>query len=142
MWRGIAPIIALLGMALALAACGFADVRSPVPEFMRVKGSEPPPPEAPPDVKRLVRDKIDFVFVNTSQPRQVRVSLPHREVRGTGWMACVRAEVVSATGKPIGTQTFRISIADSQIVDRRRAEDDDNCDSENYEPIGNGQVLD
>jgi hypothetical protein len=47
----------------------------------------------------------------------------------------VRAEVVSATGKPIGTQTFRISIAGGEIVDRRRAEDDDTCDSENYEPI-------
>jgi hypothetical protein len=134
MWRGIAPIVALLGMALVLAACGFADVRSPVPEFMRVKGAEPPPPEAPPDVKRLVRDKIDFVFMNSSQPRQVRVSLPHREARGTGWTACVRAEVVSATGKPIGTQTFRILIAGGDIVDRRRAEDEDNCDSENYEP--------
>ena len=135
MWRGIAPIVALLGMALALSACGFADVRSPVPEFMRLKENEPPPPEAPPDVKRLVRDKIDFVFVPSTHPRQIRVSLPHREVRGTGWTACVRAEVVSATGKPIGTQTFRISISGGEIVDRRRAEDEDNCDSENYEPI-------
>lgn len=118
-----------------LAACGFADVRSPVPEFMRTKEAEQPPPEAPPDVKRLVRDRIDFVFVNTSQPRQVRVSVPHREARGPGWTACVRAEVVSATGKLIGTQTFRISIAGGDIVDRRRAEEDDNCDGENYEPI-------
>ncbi len=117
-----------------LAACGFADVRSPVPEFMRVKGAEPPPPETPPDVKRLVRDKIDFVFLNASQPRQIRVSLPHREVRGTSWTACVRAEVVSVTGKPIGTQTFRILITGGEIVDRRRAEEEDNCDSESYEP--------
>ena len=117
-----------------LAACGFADVRSPVPEFMRLKEAEPPPTEAPPDVKRLVREKMDFVFVNTSQPRNVRVALPHREVRGAGWNGCVRAEVVSATGKPIGTQTFRILITGGDIVDRRRAEDADNCDSESYEP--------
>jgi hypothetical protein len=135
MWRGLIHISALSGAALMLGACGFADVRSPVPEFMRAKGSEPPPPEPPPDVKRLVRDKMDFVFVNTSQARQVRVSLPHHEVRGPGWFACVRAEVNSANGKPIGPQTFRISIAGGEIVDRRRAEDDDNCDSENYEPI-------
>ena len=134
MWRGIAPI-ALLGMALMLTACGFADVRSPVPEFMRLKEAERPPPEAPPDVKRLVHEKMDFVFVNSSQPRNVRVAQPHREVRGAGWNACVRAEVVSATGKPIGTQTFRILITGGEIVDRRRAEDDDNCDSESYEPI-------
>ena len=47
----------------------------------------------------------------------------------------MRAEVVSATGKPIGTQTFRILITGGEIVDRRRAEDADNCDSESYEPI-------
>jgi hypothetical protein len=135
MWRGFVHISAISGAALVLAACGFADVRSPVPEFMRLKEAEPPPPEQPPDVKRLVRERMDSVFVNTSQPRQVRVSLPHREVRGSAWTACVRAEVVSATGKPIGTQTFRISIAGGEIVDRRRAEDDDTCDSENYEPI-------
>jgi hypothetical protein len=135
MWRGVIHISALSGAALMLTACGFADVRSPVPEFMRIKGAEPPPPEVPPDVKRLVHDKMDSVFVASMQPRQVRVSLPHREVRGPGWTACVRAEVVSATGKPIGTQTFRISIVGGDIVDRRRAEDEDNCDSENYEPI-------
>jgi hypothetical protein len=118
-----------------LAACGFADVRSPVPEFMRLKETEGPPPEAPPDVKRLVRDKIDLVFVASMHPNKVRVSFPHREARGPGWNACVRAEVVSVTGKPIGTQTFRISIVGGDIVDRRRAEDDDNCDSESYEPV-------
>jgi hypothetical protein len=64
----------------------------------------------------------------------VRVSAAHREVRGPGWTACVRAEVVSATGKPIGTQTFRISFVGGDIVDRRRAEEDDTCDSESYEP--------
>jgi len=135
MWRGLIHISALSGAALMLAACGFADVRSPVPEFMRIKETEPPPPEPPPDVKRLVREKMDFVFVNTSQPRQVRVSAPHHEVRGPGWTACVRAEIVSATGKPAGTQTFRISIAGGDIVDRRRAEDEDNCETESYEPV-------
>jgi hypothetical protein len=135
MRRGFVHISALSGAALMLASCGFADVRSPVPEFMRLKEAEQQQPEAPPDVKRLVRDNMDFVFVNTSQPRQVRVSPPHHEVRGPGWAACVRAEVVSATGKPIGTQTFRVTIAGGEIVDRRRAEDDDNCDGENYEPI-------
>lgn len=124
-----------MGAALTLAACGFADVRSPVPEFMRIKEAEPTPPDPPPDVKRLVRDRMDFVFVASMQPRQVRVSLPHHEVRGPGWTACVRAEVMSATGKPIGTQTFRIAIIGGDIVDRRRAEDEDNCETEGYEPI-------
>jgi hypothetical protein len=124
-----------LGVALALAGCGFADVRSPVPEFMRNKEVDPPPPEPPPDIRRLVRDNLDAVFVANSYPRDVQVSRPHHEVRGTGWTACVRAEVNSATGKPIGVQTYRISIGGGLIIDRRRADPDDNCETESYEPI-------
>ena len=135
MLRRIIQIVGLLGVALALAACGFADVRSPVPEFMRLKQTDPAPPEPPPDIKKLVREKMDVVFLTASQPRQVRVSQPLRDLRGPGWTACVRAEVMSATGKPIGTQTWRISISGGEIVDRRRAEPDDNCESESYEPV-------
>lgn len=124
-----------LGAALALAGCGFADVRSPVPEFMRNKEAEPPPPEPPPDVRRLVHDNLDAVFVANSYPHDVQVSRPHHEVRGPGWTACVRAEVNSATGKPIGLQTYRISISGGLIIDRRRVDADDNCETENYEPI-------
>src|SRR5712672_3158576 len=69
----------IAGAALALAGCGFADSRSSVPEFMRIKAGDPPPPEPPPDVRQLVREKLDSVFVNTSNPRQVRVSPPQRE---------------------------------------------------------------
>jgi hypothetical protein len=121
--------------ALALAGCGFADSRSPVPEFMRNKAAEPPPPEPPPDVKRLVREKLDSVFMAASNPRQVRVSPPLREPRGAGWTACVRAELTSAMGKPLDAETYRVTISGGMIVDRRRAEPDDNCASEAFEPI-------
>ena len=73
---------ALLAGALALGGCGFADSRAPVPEFMRMKETEQPPPEAAPDVKRVVREQIDVVFLTTSYPRAVHVAMPHREVRG------------------------------------------------------------
>src|SRR5689334_16256842 len=134
--RGRLSHIALpLLMALTLAGCGFADVRSPVPEFMRKQEAAPSPPEAPPDVRQLVHDNLDAVFVATSYPREVRVSPPRREVRGTGWTACVRAEITSTTGKPIGVQTWRISINAGHIIDRRRVEADDSCESESYTPI-------
>lgn len=125
----------MAGGALALAGCGFADSRSPVPEFMRSKASEPPPPEPPPDVKRLVREKLDSVFLAASHPRQVRVSPPHRDVRGSDWIACVRAELTSVMGKPLGSETYRVTISGGVIIDRRRAEDGDNCTSESFEPI-------
>ena len=129
------PLGLELALALTLAGCGFADVRSPVPEFMRREAEPPTPPEPPPDVKQLLHDHLDAVFVANSYPRGVRVSRPTHELRGTGWTACVRAEVNSATGKSIGVQTYRISIIGGVIIDRRRVDADDNCESESYEPV-------
>ena len=134
MLRIIAHAALLVG-ALALGACGFADSRAPVPEFMRMKEAEQPPPEPPPDVRRVVREQIDVVFLNTSYPREVHVASPHREVRGPGWTACVRAQLTSATGTALGAQTYIVTITGGKVIDRRRAEADDICGSEVYEPI-------
>ena len=123
------------GIALPLWGCGFADTHAPVPSFMRIQEADPPPPEPAPNVKQLVHDKMDSVFVSTSYPHEVRVSRPRHDPRGPGWTACVKAEVNSANGQPIGTQTYRIFISEGDIVDRRRIEADDNCVSENYEPL-------
>jgi hypothetical protein len=38
-------------------------------------------------------------------------------------------------GKPLGTQTYRVTISSGTIIDRRRAEADDTCASETYQPI-------
>jgi hypothetical protein len=135
MSRIIVHAALLAGAALALGACGFADSRAPVPEFMRIKEADPPQPEPPPDVRQLVRDNLESVFVATSNPRQVQVSVPRRDPRGQEWTACVRAEIDSAVGRPIGMQTYRIFITGGAIVDRRRADADDNCPSESYAPI-------
>jgi hypothetical protein len=126
----------VMAAALALSACGWADSRSPVPEFMRAKESEPPSPEPPPDVKQMVREKLDSVFTAASNPGQVQVSPPRRDLRGQGWTACVRAlQLTSANGKPLGPQTYRITISSGVIIDRRRVEAEDSCTSESYEPI-------
>ena len=134
--RRIGFHIALMaGAALTLAGCGFADVRSPVPEFMRAKAPEPAPLEPPPDLKRLLGEKLDSVFLAASHPSGVRVSPPRPELRGVGWTACVKAETTSVTGKPLGTQTYRISIANGAIFDRQRVEAEDTCATESYEPM-------
>jgi hypothetical protein len=135
MRRIIVQVALMAGGALTLAGCGFADSRSPVPEFMRAKALDPPPPDPPPDVRQLVREKLDSVFVAASNPRQVRVSSPRHEASGSGWIACVRAELTSATGRPLGTQTYRVTISGGVIIDRLRVEADDNCASESYQPI-------
>ena len=133
-WR-IVHAALMAGAALATAGCGIADSRSPVPEFMRARVSEPTPPEPPPDVGRLIREQLDSVFIATSYPSEVQVSPPHHEPQGLGWTACVRAELTSAMGKPLGAQTYRITISGGAIIDRRRAEAEDNCASETYQPI-------
>jgi hypothetical protein len=121
--------------ALALSGCGIADSRSPVPEFMRAKASEPPPLEEPPDVKQLVREKLDSVFVAQSNPQHVQVSPARHDLRGLGWTACVKAELTNAVGKPLGGVTYRITISSGVVIDRQRAEAEDTCATESYQPI-------
>jgi hypothetical protein len=122
------------GVALMVGACA-ADSHSVLPAFLRAQASDPPQPEPRPDVKKMVREQLDTVFIPASQPQQVRVSQPHRDVNGPGWTACVRAELTSAMGKPLGPQTYRITIEEGAINDRRRVDAEDNCDSESYDPI-------
>ena len=133
----LASPIALIICALPLAACGLADNRSPLPlpDFMRAKPADQPPLETPPDVRKMVREKLDSVFTAQSNPQQVQVSEARHELRGLGWTACVRAELTSATGKPLGEETYRISINSGVIIDRRRALPEDGCDSQTYQPI-------
>ncbi|MGA7997076.1 MAG: hypothetical protein WCA28_19525 [Bradyrhizobium sp.] len=132
MGRIVVHLALLAGVAIVLAGCGFADSHALLPEFMRTRTAELPLPEPPPDVRQLVRKNLDSVFVAASNPQQVRVSPPLHEAYGSGWTACVTAELTSVTGRPPGSETYRITIKDSAIMDRQR---DDNCASENYEPI-------
>jgi hypothetical protein len=134
MGRIVVCIASMTAMALALAGCGFADSHAVVPDFMRTKVSETPL-EAVPDVKQLVREHLDSVFTAASAPRDVQVSPARHDLRGPGWTACVRAELTSATGKPLGIQIYRININEGLIFDRQRVEAEDTCLSESFEPI-------
>lgn len=135
MRRLVLRVVGLATAALLLSACGFADMRAPVPEFLRAKAPEPVAPEPPPDVKQLLRNNLEGVFTVASRPANLRVSPPRRAPHGPGWTACVKAELNSVTGKPLGTQTYRLTITEGRIADRRRSDDDDNCVSESYEPV-------
>ena len=135
MRRIVIHIALMAGAALVLAGCGFADVRAPVPEFLRAKAPEPPALEPVPDIKRMLKEKLDAVFTAASQPSNVRVSGPRPNLRGPGWTACVRAEVISVTGKPLGTQTYRVEISGGVIADRQKVEPEDTCNAESYEPV-------
>jgi hypothetical protein len=134
MWRVVVSALAMAGAAAALAGCA-ADPHGPLPKMMLAKEVEPRQFDPQPDVKQLLRDKLDSVFAAASHPRHVRVSPPRRQPNGPGWTACVKAEVNSVIGRSLGTQTYLATISGGHILDRRRVEADDNCASETYEGI-------
>ncbi|WP_315721001.1 MULTISPECIES: hypothetical protein [unclassified Bradyrhizobium] len=105
--------------ALPLAGCA-ADSQSRLPAFMRARAPEPPP-EAPPDVAVLVRKSLDMIFVATAQPRDLEATPAMRTERGDAWTACVRAQIISVAGAPLRRQTYRLTIRQDEIIDRRRA---------------------
>jgi len=133
MWRVAGSVLAMAG-AVALAACS-ADSHAPLPKILRTDEAPPRQLDPEPDVKRLVRDRLDQVFTAASHPRRVQVSPPRRELHGPGWTVCVRAELTSITGRSLGTQTYLATIAGGVILDRRRAGPEHNCASETYEAI-------
>jgi hypothetical protein len=134
MGRVVLYIAMLAVAALALAGCGFADSHAVLPDFMRTKAPETPL-EPPPDLKLLVSQHLEAVFTVASAPRDVQVSPARPDLRGPGWTACVKAELTSATGKPLGVQTYRININGGVIYDRQRVEGEDTCLSESFQPI-------
>ena len=91
--------------------------------------------EPPPDVRQIVHDNLDSVFVTNSGAQHVQVSQPHHDLRGLGWTACVKAELTNAVGKPLGSETYRITISSGVIIDRLRVEAEDTCTGESYQPI-------
>src|SRR5262249_61773782 len=125
MRRIITSMVLLAGVALALSACGLADMRAPLPEFMRAKTPDPAPPEPPPDIKRLLRENMEAVFTSAAQPAHVRVSMPRHEPAGTNWTAFVKAGLKSVTGKPLGTRTDRPTVSRHNIVDPTPLDGDD-----------------
>ena len=127
--------LAMAGAAVALAGCGAADSRAKLPDFMQAKAPQPRQFDPEPNVKQLVRDKLDSVFTAASHPRHVRVSPPRRQPNGAGWTACIKAELTSVTGRSLGTQTYLATISGGVILDRRRVEAEDNCATETYEGI-------
>ena len=83
----------------------------------------------------MLRTNLELVFTSASHPRHICVFRCRAANSGDRvWTACVKAELTSVIGKPLGTETYRVTISSGAIIDRRRAEADDICGSESYEP--------
>lgn len=131
----LARMLVVAGAAILLAGCGMADSHANLPKFMRE--AEPPPRQqgAAPDVKQLVRDNVASIFVASAHASNIAVSPPRRDPRGPGWIACVKANVSGMSNQAIGLQTYVVFIEGGRIWNRHRADADDKCDAESYEPL-------
>ncbi|WP_315804265.1 hypothetical protein [Bradyrhizobium sp. SZCCHNS3002] len=120
--------------ALLLTGCA-ADSNARLPAFMRAKAPEPPQPEAAPDIALLVRKNLDAIFVATTLPRDVEATSARHADAGLTWTACVRAQIISASGTALRRQTYRLTIRHNEIIDRRRAATRDDCVPEDYKAV-------
>ena len=135
MRRGIVRNVCAMGMALGLAGCGVADSHASLPAFMRAGSNDTHPLDPQPDVHKLLTDAPNSVFTLESHATNVRISALRRVPSGPGWTVCVRADLTSVVGRPIGTQTYLATIENNVVVDRRRSGEDDNCETETYTPL-------
>jgi hypothetical protein len=127
-------VMGSLALCPPLGGCA-VDANSPFPALLRQKPHETARPEDVPAVAAIVREQLDSIFLANSSPHNVQVSPAHRDPRALDWVACVKADVSSATGGIMESQIYRITIAEGKIVDRRRSDVQDNCLSESYQPI-------
>lgn len=136
MLRIVASLLLLGLVAVSAGGCGYSDANATfVPDFLRYKAPEAKA-EIIPDMKAIMRERGGEVFSSRTPPRNIRVSVPRRNPAGPGWTSCVRADVAGVTGKPIGTQTYLMTIdANNKIGDRRLVDGSSPCATEAYEPV-------
>src|SRR5262249_18307755 len=87
---------------------------------------------------QIIAASFREVFPETSSVRDVSIS---REVRRTQWVdgpcwrVCMKADAKNMNGDYIGLRTYVVAIRRNKVFDRRRAEPEDGCESEKYEPF-------
>ncbi len=124
----------MAGKAVALAGCGLADSRLPVPEFMATLHI---PSRCHwnrcPTSRGWCGETLDLLFTAASNPRGRAgfTAAPARPGQRAGPRQA-GVELTSVMGEPLGAETYRLIISGGMTTDWRR---DDDCASETYEPI-------
>jgi hypothetical protein len=107
----------LIGFAAVLCACSSQIY-------------EPTAPQGDPPTKQKILENIPQIFSDSSHPTDILVTAarPAVEQGLFGWLVCVRARVVVATGQDGGFQTIAVFYQRREMVLRRRAEPKDSCE--------------
>jgi hypothetical protein len=127
---------ALYLLLVLLSACGRVDSRATLfPESWRQAAPDPQlRPEPEPDAPRLIRDNLKHIFIEGSQPTNVRLSGLRRNPTGNGWNVCIKATIVTV-GKATRAVTYLIPLERGEIGLRRVAAPQDGCETESYTRI-------
>jgi hypothetical protein len=94
--------------------CGFADIARRC-EFARAKAAEPPPLETPAERQAIAQRKAGRRLHGYLASLHVRVSQPLHDPRGGLTWRAASGGGDAVTGRPLGTQTYRIFIAEGVI---------------------------
>jgi len=108
-----------IGLAVVLSACS-----APAPIY------EPAAPQGESPSKQQISQHLSEIFTESAHPTDILVT-PARPAVEKGlfsWLVCVRARVTSMTGGDAGFQTFAVFFQRQQLVLRRRAEPQDQCE--------------
>ena len=108
MGRIVVHLALMAGGALVVAGCGFADTHASLPEFMRTKAIDPPPPSRRP------------TSGNWSAKFWIGVCRLVKPAAGAGLAAAARSlwigldgvvsrRLTSVMGTPLGSETYRIT---------------------------------
>jgi hypothetical protein len=120
-----------LAAAAGLGACAKADSQVKfLPDFVKDKAPTPAAADPQPDVKTLVRERRQEMFVGAIDG--VLVGPPHR--KGSHWMFCARPSGRGAGGQPLAAQTYLVEIDGTIIGDRLPVDGTHWCAREPYEP--------
>lgn len=124
--------IAILA-ALPLGGC-FADSQASLyPDMLKQKAPERVV-EQPPDVQAILKRDLGQIFVAGTHPSHISYSFPVPAKYG-GWDTCIKASVVGAMGRGIGTQTYLVNIDSGKIERRERVEAGHWCGEQAYQAI-------
>ena len=114
------------GIVLLLLLGGCASAPSPPPP------PPPPQPETEPPYRQIIAEKLGSMFTADSGIRGVSISGARRGTTPANphWRVCLRG-----TSKSV-TRTYAIFISrQNQVIDRRVAQPEDDCDRERYERL-------
>ena len=123
------------GMIILLSDCSSFDIHSVLPQLPNQTTAPTWRPDPEPDTVQLVRANIDYIFSPQAHAQNISVTPPRRASDGSGWTACVKANITSIGGSLVTQHTYLVFIHGGHIEDRRAASPENRCSSETYQAL-------